>query len=375
MCADLPRRRLVVTPEGFPVAYEVFDGDTADVTTLEEIVDKIETEYGMRGRVWVFDRGIVSEDNLQDLRQRGAFYLVGTPRRKLVDFERELLEGDWQEIAGKPGVRVQLLIEGAETFVLARSLQRAKKESAILRSQLTRLVNRLESGNNKTTRAHKIQADHAQIETLLIRKGVGTLDRKAREVVIDLDSTDDPLHGSQEGRFFHGYYGNYFYLPLYAFIGEVPVWAELRNSQSDASKGSLHALQAIVAEIRRRCPHARIIVRRDNGFYREALMAWCEEQQPLVYYCFGLARNSRLLEELEEAFFRARAKACLTGGVAREFVEFQYQTRESWSRARRVIGKADVLHEKNNPRFIVTNLPREGFQNDAPERLAALQVL
>jgi hypothetical protein len=205
---------------------------------------------------------------------------------------------------------------------------------------------------------------------LLIRKGVGTLDRKAREVVIDLDATDDPLHGSQEGRFFHGYYGNYCYLPLYAFIGEVPVWAELRTSENDASKGSLRALEAIVAQIRRRCPHARIIVRGDSGFCREALMAWCEEQQPLVYYCFGLARNSRLLEELQEAFFRARAKACLTGGVAREFVEFQYQTRESWSRARRVIGKAEVLHEKNNPRFIVTNLPREGFQTDASERFA-----
>ncbi len=98
-----------------------------------------ETRDGMRGRVWVFDRGIVSEDNLQDLRQRGAFYLVGTPRRKLANFERELLEGDWQEIAGKPGVRVQLLLEDGETFVLARSLQRAKKESAMLRSQLTRL--------------------------------------------------------------------------------------------------------------------------------------------------------------------------------------------------------------------------------------------
>ena len=99
-------------------------------------------------------------------------------------------------------------------------------------------------------------------------------------------------------------------------------------------------------------------------------MAWCEEQQPLVYYCFGLARNSRLLQELQEAFFRARAKACLIGGVAREFVEFQYQTRESWSRARRVIGKAEVLHEKNNARFIVTNLPKEGFAGDGPERFA-----
>ena len=93
----------------------------------------------MKGRVWVFDRGIVSEDNLQELRQRGAYYLVGTPRRKLADFERKLLEGDWQEIAGKPGVRVELLLEGAETFVLARSLQRARKESAMRRVQLTRL--------------------------------------------------------------------------------------------------------------------------------------------------------------------------------------------------------------------------------------------
>ncbi len=130
---------LVVTAEGFPVAYEVFDGDTADVSTLEEIVSKIESKYGMKGRVWVFDRGVVSEDNLQELRERGAYYLVGTPRRKLADFERELLTGDWQEIAGNPGVRVQLLSQGTETFVLARSLQRASKESAMLGNQLVRL--------------------------------------------------------------------------------------------------------------------------------------------------------------------------------------------------------------------------------------------
>jgi transposase len=130
---------LVVTAEGFPVAYEVFDGDTADVSTLEEIVSKIESKYGMKGRVWVFDRGVVSEDNLQELRERGAYYLVGTPRRKLADFERELLTGDWQEIAGNPGVRLQLLSQGTETFVLARSLQRARKESAMLGNQLVRL--------------------------------------------------------------------------------------------------------------------------------------------------------------------------------------------------------------------------------------------
>jgi transposase len=162
---------LVVTPEGFPVAYEVFDGDTADVTTLEEIVDKIESKYGMKGRVWVFDRGVVSEDNLQELRQRGAYYLVGTPRRKLANFERELLEGDWQEVAGKPGVRVQLVEEGGETFVLARSTERAKKESAMLRSQLVRL-------HRSLRRLHRIVATGRLKDTSKIERRLGRLEER-----------------------------------------------------------------------------------------------------------------------------------------------------------------------------------------------------
>jgi hypothetical protein len=231
-------------------------------------------------------------------------------------------------------------------------------------------LNRLELGNNKKSRAHKIQANPEQIAALLVRTGVGTLKKNAREVVIDLDATDDPIHGKQEGRFFHGYYGNYCYLPLYAFIGEVPVWAQLRTSDADASRGSVQALESIVAQVRRRCPHARIIVRADSGFCREEIMAWCEAQAPQVYYCFGLARNSRLLQELEGAFFSAHIKACLAGGVAREFREFEYCTLESWSRTRRVIGKAEVLHDKDNPRFIVTNLPAQGFAGDEAGRFA-----
>lgn len=235
-------------------------------------------------------------------------------------------------------------------------------------------LNRLELGNSKKSGAHKIQANHEQIEALLVQKGVGTLHKKTREVVIDLDATDNPIHGNQEGRFFHGYYGHHCYLPLYAFIGEVPVWAELRTSDLDASRGSLRALQAIVAAVRRRCPRARIIVRGDSGFCREELMAWCEAQTPLVYYCFGLAGNGRLRQELENAFFAARAKACMVGGVARVFREFEYRTLESWSRARRVIGKAEVLHDKDNPRFIVTNLPAEGFAGDAKGRFEAASL-
>lgn len=229
-------------------------------------------------------------------------------------------------------------------------------------------LNRLELGNSKQSRAHKIQANHQAIEKLLVRMGVGTLDEKTREVVIDLDATDNPIHGSQEGRFFHGYYGNYCYLPLYAFIGEVPVWAELRTSDKDASRGSLRALQVIVEQVRQRCPQARIIVRADSGFCREEIMAWCEDQDEPLYYCFGLPRNKRLIQELDDAFFAARAKACLVGGVTRVFREFEYRTLESWSRARRTIGKAEVLHDKNNARFIVTNLPAEGFPGDESRR-------
>lgn len=127
---------LVVSSEGFPLCYEIFEGNRTDVTTLEEVLEKIESKYGYKGRVWVFDRGIVSEENLEKLRERGAAYLVGTPKRRLREFERHLLEGEWQEISGRPGVKVQLLEEGGETYVLARSVARASKESAMRRRAL-----------------------------------------------------------------------------------------------------------------------------------------------------------------------------------------------------------------------------------------------
>jgi Transposase DDE domain group 1 len=203
-------------------------------------------------------------------------------------------------------------------------------------------LNRLELGNNKHTRCHKIHADPEQIEASLLLLGVRCLPKHTPEVVIDLDASDDPLHGQQEGRFYHGYYGNYCYLPL----------------------------AKIVAAIRQRCPKARIIVRADSGFCRDEIMTWCESQNPIVYYCLGLARNSRLLEqeEVTHAFQRAHERALLAGGVGRSFAEFSYQTLESWSVARRVIAKAEVLHDKDNPRFIVTNLPAEGFPGEPTDR-------
>jgi hypothetical protein len=235
-------------------------------------------------------------------------------------------------------------------------------------------LNRLELGNNRDTGYHKVQADHAQIKATLLRMGVRCLCKHSREVVIDLDATDDPLHGQQEGRFYHGFYNNYCYLPLLAFAGSIPLWAQLRTSDGGAARGAVEAMAESVAAVRQRCPKARIIFRADSGFCNEEIMAWCESQRE-VYYCLGLARNSRLLEQekVEAAFARVRQRVILTGGVSREFTEFSYQTVRSWSVARRVIAKAEVLHGKENPRFIATNLPAEGFaeEGEAADRFCA----
>ena len=230
-------------------------------------------------------------------------------------------------------------------------------------------LNRLELGNYQgAERYRKIKADMAGIEQLLLEMGVETLSADTAEVVLDFDATDDLIHGLQEGRFFHGYHGNYCYLPLYCFVGPVPLWAQLRSSNRDACDGTVEALEQIVPAIRRRCPKARIILRADSGFCREEIMAWCEAHD--LYYCLGLARNQRLIEQVQDEFMAARAHACLTGGYARRFTQFDYQTRKSWSRARRVIAKAEVLPQGDNPRFLVTNLPAEGFLDDPPARFA-----
>jgi hypothetical protein len=139
-----------------------------------------------------------------------------------------------------------------------------------------------------------------------------------------------------------------------AYVGDVPVWAELRTADHDAALGAVEALAAIVSAIRQRCPHAQIIVRGDSGFCREELMAWCEAHG--VDYVLGLARNARLLVALGPALARARERAALCGGRTREFAELTYRTLDSWSRARRVVGKAEILGDKDNPRFVVTNL-------------------
>src|SRR5260370_22757064 len=191
--------------------------------------------------------------------------------------------------------------------------------------------------------------------------GVRCLPKHSLEVVIDLDATDDPLHGRQEGRFFHAFYGCYGSLRVFAFVGSVSLWAQPRTRDGDAARGAVDALKKIVAAVRKRCRKARIIVRADSGFCREEIMAWCETQQPVVYYCLGLARNSRLRELIDEKFARVRESAILCGGVARGFSEFQYQTPKSLTRSRPGIAKTEGLQDKHNPRFILTKLPAEGL--------------
>lgn len=227
-------------------------------------------------------------------------------------------------------------------------------------------LNRLELSNNKSSRCHKVPHDPAKMEACLLEMGVRCLPKRTREAVVDLDAMGHRLHGSQEGRYFNAYYDDYCYLPLYAFVGDFPLWAQLRTAERGAAHGVVAALEKIVAAIRRRCRKARIIVRADSGFCREDIMAWCESQKE-VYYCLGLSKNPVLLEKLRPTLAEARARYCLSGGATRAFGQFAYRTLESWSRARRVIGKAEVTSQGENPRFLVTNLPAEGFKEEADQ--------
>ena len=234
-------------------------------------------------------------------------------------------------------------------------------------------LNRLELSNNRTDRYHKVAHDPARIQACLLKMGVRCLPKHAREIVLDLDSMGHLLYGSQEGRYFNAYYGDYCYLPLYLVVGNIPLWAQVRTSDHDGATGGVPALAQILPALRQRCPHARLIVRGDSGFGREEIMAWCERQTE-VYYVLGLAKNSVLIERLEPALVDARARWCLSGATStRVFREFAYRTQKSWSRARRVIGKAEVSAQGDNPRFVVTNLPAGNFPEEratAPERFA-----
>jgi Transposase DDE domain group 1 len=235
---------------------------------------------------------------------------------------------------------------------LAGKLTARRKRCAPLAGKST--LNRLEHAPAGTSRYHKIGHDTAAIEGLFVELFLDSHATAPRRIILDLDATDDPLHGHQEGRFFHGYYDCYCYLPLYVFCGRHLLAAKLRRSNIDASAGAVEEVARIVAQIRARWPRVAIVLRADSGFARDTLMSWCEANA--VDYVFGLARNERLIGQIADDLVAAGAESLAKSGPARRFADFVWRTLDSWSRSRRVVAKAEHLPKGSNPRFVVTSL-------------------
>src|SRR5437870_4523299 len=308
--------------------------------------------------VAAFDAGAITSD-------AGALLLGATDRAiKMMDRfascfhdvrRAELIE---HEVATLVGQRVFGIALGYEDLndhdelrhdpvmaILAGKLEARREDCAPVAGKST--LNRLELSRLEPTRYHKISHNPIAIKRLMVDLFQEAHERPANEIILDLDATDDPVHGEQEGRFFHGYYDCYCYLPLYVFCGRHLLAAKLRSASMEAAAGAVAEVARIVTQIRRRWPHVRILLRADSGFAREELMAWCEANG--VHFLFGLQKNDRLIAEIAGELARAEVKSRRTEKPARFFKEFMYRTRRSWSRRRRVIGKAEVTKSEANP--------------------------
>jgi hypothetical protein len=222
-------------------------------------------------------------------------------------------------------------------------------------------LNRLEltpEGANENSRYKKIVAQGEQIEEVMVDVCIESELQAPAEVVLDVDATDDPLYGKQEGRFFHGYYAEYCYLPLYIFWGEYLLCARLRKANEEPARGVVEELKRIVKKLRQAWPEVRIIIRGDSGFCRDQIMSFCEQNEKMDYV-FGLAKNERLYKEIEAELLQAQQLHNSTAQAARVFKDFVYRTRKSWSRERRVVGKAEYLAKGANPRFVVSSISSE----------------
>jgi Transposase DDE domain group 1 len=314
-----------------------------------------------------FDGGLVTSD-------AGALLLKSTDRAIGVverfaacfhDERRpELIE---HEVATLVGQRVFAIALGYEDLndhdelrhdplmaVLAGKLTAKREGCAPVAGKST--LNRLELSQLEPTRYHKISHNPMAINRLLVDVFLESHARPPREIVLDLDATDDPLHGEQEGRFFHGYYDCYCYLPLYVFCGRHLLLAKLRRADIDAAAGVVEEVKRLVARIRARWPKTRILVRADADFARDALMVWCKDND--VDFVLGLGKNERLLAEIAPELDRVAAKSARTGQPERRFKSFMWRTRRTWSRSRRVVAKIECSKGEANPRFVVTSLTR-----------------
>ena len=220
-------------------------------------------------------------------------------------------------------------------------------------------LNRLEltpEGNGED-RYKRIVYDTAAIDRFLVNAFLQSYAQAPERIVLDLDTTDDEIHGGQEGRFFHGYYGSYCYLPLYIFSGEHLLCARLRQANVGPAEGTVEELERIVSQIREQWPNVKMVIRADSAFSRDDIMSWCESHE--VDYVLGLARNARLERMIASEMEQARAESERTANPYRSYKDFEYQTRESWTRERRVVGKVEYLVDKPNARFVVTSLAVE----------------
>src|SRR6266568_3849608 len=325
-------------------------------------------DFGLVGRrevVGSFDGGAITSD-------AGALLLGATDRviglvdrfaACFTDYRRpELIE---HRVATLVGQRVFGIALGYEDLndhdelrrdpvmaVLAGKLEAGRANCAPVAGKST--LNRLELSRETATRYHKIAHDPNAIESLFVTLFLEAHKTPPEEIILDIDATDDPLHGHQEGRFFNGYYDCYCYLPLYVFCGRHLLAAKLRRSNIDGAAGAIEEVARIVTQIRRRWPRIRILLRGDSGFTRETLMAWCEANR--VDFLFGLARNERLEAAIKAELMTAALESIRTGEPARCFKDFTWSTLDSWSRSRRVVGKAEVTGGDANPRFVVTSL-------------------
>lgn len=258
-----------------------------------------------------------------------------------------------------------LALAVGKTDVTGEDRKRARDRGHALAGKST--LNRLELAApivDGAERYKKISYDDHAIERLFVTHFLDARDDDPRkEIILDLDATDDPIHGEQEGRHFHGFYGHYCYLPLYVFCGEFLLGATLNTADVAPGKQAVEELERIVAQILARWPDVRIIVRGDSGFCNDEIMAWCEQDG--IDYILGLAKNPRLSAEIADEMTAAKAEHARTGEKARVFKDFRYKTRDSWTRERRVVGKAEYITDKENPRFVVTTLSSEEWPAQA----------
>ena len=341
---------------------------------------------GGRELVWRFDGGDITSDGgalvLKKLEEKTAivrrFATCFEDYRKADQIEHPLLDliaqrvfglalgyedlNDHDELRCDPMLAVAL----GKDDIKGQQRRRAKDRGKALAGKST--LNRLEltspdySGEplqkeSNKPETKKITVDPESIDALFVDLFLDAHEKAPQEIILDLDATDDVVYGRQEGRFYHGYYHNYCYLPLYVFCGEHLLCARLRMANIDASADSVEELEPLVARIRQRWPVVKIVLRGDGGFCREKLMAWCEREK--LDFIFGLAQNARLKKQIEQQLAQAAAQYEQTKTPARVFTEFMYATEKTWGRERRVIAKAEHMAKGANPRFIVTSLSAE----------------